>query len=631
VKQETGIVMDDGVRLAATLYLPDTDRPQPCLLEALPYRKDDLTLSYADEYERLRADHGYAVCRLDLRGTGSSEGIATDEYPRREQDDLVAVIAWLAAQDWCDGNVGMWGTSYSGFNAIQVAACRPPALKAIVPIYATDDRYADDVHYMGGALRLLDVVDYPTYMIAMNALPPVPSLDPNWREHWLDRVERTEPWLLRWIREQHDGPYWRHGSLRPGYERVAVPTMIVAGWADGYRNNSFRTFQALTAAGTPTRLLIGPWAHMAPRTARPGPNVDLLPEMVRWFDRWLRGEPTADPGIVYFARHSSEAGPAPDALTIDGEWLSLDTWPPPDADVVVKEWDGARTHKVRPDTGTAAWNSCAGQLPWGLPTDQRFDDAASLTWDWMLPDELALLGQPRLALRITADQPVASLSAKLCDVAEDGTSTLITRGFLNLTHRAGSERPEPLPVGVPVAVQVELEATAYTLAPGRTLRLSVTGVDWPNTAAPPRPVTLTIHSGQLSLPAGRGTPVAMAHEPPGEVPADPVTWQITDDVLARVTTARTAQGGTFDVAYGGRMTERYSGQVTVDRRTWRQTSTSTAAFDLTWPGVSVGAAVTVALVADAEAYTVDITLTATENDARVAQKRWNERIPRQLG
>ena len=168
--------MSDGVELAATLYLPDAHDPQPCLLEALPYRKDDLTSSYAESYERLRDRHGYAVCRLDLRGTGSSGGDAIDEYQPDEQRDLAEVIAWLAAQEWCDGQVGMWGTSYSGFNSLQMACEQPPALKAICAIYATDDRWTDDVHWRGGALRLVDLVDYDHYMTPMCVLPPVPAV-----------------------------------------------------------------------------------------------------------------------------------------------------------------------------------------------------------------------------------------------------------------------------------------------------------------------------------------------------------------------------------------------------------------------------------------------------------------------
>ncbi|HXF73563.1 MAG TPA: CocE/NonD family hydrolase, partial [Actinomycetota bacterium] len=285
-REHAWIPMPDGVRLAATLYLPEGEGPWPAVLEALPYRKDDVTASSRPEYVRI-ADAGYVVCRLDLRGTGSSEGIAEDEYPPQEQRDLVRAIEWLATQPWSTGAVGMYGTSYSGFNSLQVAMERPPALRAIIAIYATDDRYADDVHYFGGALKALDLVDYPLFMVAMNALPPVPAVSgPGWREGWERRVRATEPWVLRWLEEQTWGPYWRHGSLREDYGAIEAATMLVAGWADGYRNNSLRTVAALRC---PKRLLLGPWSHAATDTSLPGPNIDLVPEMLRWWDRWLKG------------------------------------------------------------------------------------------------------------------------------------------------------------------------------------------------------------------------------------------------------------------------------------------------------------------------------------------------------
>jgi len=114
---EVRIPMSDGVALAATVYLPQSaleGTAQPCLIEALPYRKDDITSTYQSEYERLRDEFDYAVARIDLRGTGSSGGRATDEYPAQEQRDLTEAIGWLAEQPWCTGNIGMYGTSYSG-------------------------------------------------------------------------------------------------------------------------------------------------------------------------------------------------------------------------------------------------------------------------------------------------------------------------------------------------------------------------------------------------------------------------------------------------------------------------------------------------------------------------------------
>jgi putative CocE/NonD family hydrolase len=306
------IPMTDGIRLAVTLYFPDDagSGPWPAILEALPYRKDDVTGSYRPEYVRL-ADAGYVVCRADVRGTGSSEGIATDEYPALERTDMCTVIEWLATQEWSVGTVGMYGTSYSGFNSIQVAMMRPPALGAIVPIYASDDRYTDDVHYMGGALKAVDLVDWVLYMIACNWLPPVPAVfGDGWRNEWLRRIEGTEPWLLRWLQEQVDGPYWRHGSVRPGYDRIVCPTMLVAGWADGYTNIALRGFEALTC---PKRAVIGPWAHMSTQTSLPGPHIDLVPELIRWFGRWLRDDDNGidvEPPIAVFARRSTR--PAPD-------------------------------------------------------------------------------------------------------------------------------------------------------------------------------------------------------------------------------------------------------------------------------------------------------------------------------
>ncbi len=263
--------MSDGARLAVTLYLPE-GAPQPCILEALPYRKDDLTSSYRPEYTRLRDEFDYAVARLDVRGTGSSSGRATDEYPHQEQRDLAEVIAWIAAKDWCDGNVGMYGTSYSGFNSLHMAAEHPPALKGVIAIYATDDRFTDDVHLCGGSRRWLDIIDYCHYMTPMNALPPVPALwGDGWRDEWSARISEHEPWLFPWLEHTRRDEYWEHGSIRPNYSDIGCPVLIVAGWADGYRNNTFRTVEALRAAGRHAELLAGPWPHAATSSCLPGP------------------------------------------------------------------------------------------------------------------------------------------------------------------------------------------------------------------------------------------------------------------------------------------------------------------------------------------------------------------------
>jgi predicted acyl esterase len=641
------LTMSDGIRLAARLWLPG-ERPAPALLEALPYRMDDLTASYAADYERLCEEGGFAVCRVDIRGTGSSEGVAEDEYTPAEHSDLCEVIAWLARQEWSNGRVGMFGTSWSGFNSIQLATLRPPELRAIVPIYATDDRYTDDVHYMGGAVKAADLVDWVLYMVASNALPPVPALaGEDWREQWKARLEQTTPWLLRWLEEQTDGPYWRHGSLRPDYERVACPTMIVAGWADGYRNNTFRTFAALRC---PKRLLVGPWSHMSPAASLPGPRVDLVSELIRWFARWLRDERNGideEPPIVVFARRSTR--PAPDLARVRGEWRAEPVWPPERLVERVLRPPGAGqdTIEVRGDTGVRAWNSCAGRLPWGLPDDQRTDDALSLTYDWdPLSADLEIMGYPTLRLTVTSPVPVPYLSARLCDVFPDGVSALVTRGVLVLTHRESHAHPTPFPVGVPTPIEIELEATSWTLETGHRLRLALAGADWPNVWPPPAGGLLVVDraSVALTLPVLEGPQVLSAPtlpSPPaedaqlhGSVKAEPITWRLEHDVLGGETRAVTAYGSAYDGLFGASCEERYDGTVGVSTAdpalAWAK---GRAAYRVTWPEADVQTEALLDMRSDAQSYHVTVGLVAEElAGAGIGrfERRWERTIPRRL-
>jgi hypothetical protein len=635
----------DGTRLAARLFLPD-ELPAPVLLEALPYRMDDLTASYASEYERLCEEGGFAVCRLDLRGTGSSEGIALDEYHPQEQADVCEAIAWLAAQDWCTGRVGMFGTSWGGFNSIQVAMERPPALRAIAPIYASDDRYTDDVHYMGGVLRALDLVDWVLYMAACNVLPPVPAVyGDGWREEWRRRIEGTEPWLLRWLEEQIDGPYWRHGSLRPRYERITCPTMIVAGWADGYTNIALRASQALTC---PRRVIIGPWSHMSPATSVPGPHIDLVPELVRWFARWLRDERNGideEPPIAVFVRRSTR--PAPDLAEMRGEWRSEAHWPA--ERLAFQTWrlggEGVDRIAVRGDVGTAAWISCAGKPPWTLPDDQRDDDALSLTFDWEpLEGELEVLGYPRVRLTVSSPEPVAFVSAKLCDVFPDGTSALVSRGILNLAHRDGHDDPRPLEPGVPTPVELELEATSWVFEPGNRVRLALAGADWPNTWPPPHGGMLEVGRStvELELPvlegdSGAPPPVFLPPRPKEDEPDEeqpPVVRRVERHPERSETRVVTGYGSKYSSDFAARVTERYDGEVGVSTRdpgdAWARAITR---YRIEWPEATVSTEARLDLRSDADAYHVVVDVVAEEEgDGGVGriERRFERTIPRRL-
>jgi len=646
------IQMSNGTRLAASLYLPDTEGPWPALLEALPYRKDDL-LTNATVYRRLRDEGDYAICRVDVRGTGSSEGVATAEYPPQEQDDLCEVIDWLSRQQWCTGSVGMFGTSYSGFNAIQTAMRQPPALKAIVPIYATDDRYTDDIHFGGGIRKALEFVGYPLFMVSMNALPPVPSLaGEEWRTRWLERIDRLEPWYGS-VEEQNDGPFWRQGSLRPDYELITVPTMVVGGWADIYRNVALRLIEHLRV---PKRLLMGPWCHMSPNTSIPGPRIDLVPEMIRWWDRWLRGIENGvdtEPPLVLFARRSTPPEPALDEVR--GEWRFESAWPPEGHKEMTLPLSSAHrpsgprdameeTLAVRGDVGVTAHIRGSYAPPYGLPIDQRPDEIHSLVYEWPVEDELEILGNPMLVATVRSASPVAFLSAKICEVLDDGTSALVSRGVFNLTHRDSHTMPEPLVPGEAYEVSVELDATSWVFEAGSRIRLAIAGSDWPNAWPPPEASDLTVvlEGTRLVLPAAsgpaslRGAPVL----PPvdggngrseEDREFDEATWRIEHDVYARET--RVAVHQLSSSALPGRWSAwRTEGGVVgvtplAPGTAWVESAVETA---ISWPEVTARTRARLELRSDATTYHFALDLDVYENDERVRTRHWEKVTPRKL-
>ncbi len=631
---EARIPLRDGAWLAATLYLPDEDAgPQPCLVEALPYRKDDLTSSYADTYRKLCETYGYAVARIDVRGTGSSSGDAVDEYQAAEQRDLPEAFTWIAAQDWSDGQVGMFGTSYSGFNSLQVAMEQPPELKAICAIFATDDRWTDDVHWRGGALKMVDLVDYNHYMSPMCVLPPVPAVwGDGWYDEWERRLATNEPWVLTWLRENRHGPYWDHGSVRQagttsGYERIEVPTMVVAGWADGYRNNSFRTVAELARHGTPHRLLAGPWGHVDPATGMPGPRIDFDAEMAAWFDHWLRGTGEHEDRCEVFIRSSTK--PQIDLDTHEGRWVTLPSVPP--VQEATLDLSAPVTLEVAPDVGTAAWIDCSAALPWGLSGDQRLDDERSLTWE-VEPPPNPVVGHPVFRARLWTTEPAASISVKLCDVFPDGTSALVTRGTLDLAYRDGVHgEPSPLVPGREVSVEVVLDACAYEWTPGNTLRVSVAGADWPNTIAPPAPVTMTLRTASLSLPFLQGEHPEPSF-PPGDeqatISTEGVGWSTHHDVLERVTSVTTRIDSRYATPYDGSAHELYLGEVSVNTRTFAQRVHANAVHELSWPGVDVTVRSIMTIDITPTAYDVSIWTQAVLDSESISERTWQESIPR---
>jgi hypothetical protein len=499
--EHTWIPLPDGCRLAARIWLPEDAEadPVPAVLEYLPYRKNDGTAVRDAVRQPHLAGHGYAAVRVDMRGTGESDGIIENEYTAQEHADALAVIEWLAAQPWCTGSVGMTGISWGGFNSLQVAALRPPALKAIMTLCSTDDRYADDVHYRGGCVLASDMLHWASSMLTWNARPPDPRLRDDWRSVWLDRLERTPPFVEPWLTHQRRDSYWKHGSVCEDFGAISCAVYAVGGWADGYTNAVFRLLAGLSA---PRKGLVGPWAHCFPDDASPGPSIGWLQECVRWWDHWLKGRDTGvmdGPMLRVWLQES--VVPAPQYTVRAGRWVAEDSWPSARISVQRSSLSGPRVLGPVDTVGTEAGVWCASGQPGDLPGDQRADDAQSLVFDFdPLAEQVEILGFPEVSLSVEVDRPNALVCVRLCDVFPDGTSALVSRGLLNLTHREGHARPRPAEPGTPMDALVLLDAAAYSFPAGHRLRVAVSSSYWPWAWPSPESVTLTVLGGELALP-----------------------------------------------------------------------------------------------------------------------------------
>ena len=512
------IILSDGVRLAARLWLPRAPpAPVPAILEYIPYRKRDFMRRRDESMHRWFAGHGYAALRVDMRGSGESDGILHDEYLAQEQDDALEVIEWITRQPWCSGPVGMMGKSWGAYNSLQVAARRPPALKAIIAVMGTDDRYAECIHYSGGCL-LNDNFWWGCVMQVFNARPPDPQIVGNrWRDMWLERLEAETFWPELWLQHQSLDDYWKHGSVCFDYAAIACPTWFWGGWADLYRDTPLRLAEHLSV---PRRVTVGPWAHLYPHEALPGPAVGFLQEALRWWDHWLKD---IDNGVMreaplnFYMMDAVE--PLPYHPERPGRWVAEHCWPSgsvmPRAYTVTTaglresadlDWSSEEMPLAvasPQSTGLASgdWGSFGN--PGDIPGDQSADSFGSLELDTApLGARLEILGNTRAVLDVAADRPNAFVAVRLIDVAPNGVANSVARGFLNLTHRDSREAPAPLVPGQRYRVNVQLTGTAYAFPPGHRIRLAVSSAYWPILWPSPAPVALTVTTGasQLLLP-----------------------------------------------------------------------------------------------------------------------------------
>ena len=563
------IEMPDGTRLAARIWLPEDAEadPVPAILEYLPYRKRDGTAEIDARNHPYFAGHGYAGVRVDMRGTGDSDGVLRGEYLLQEQLDCMSVIEWLAGQPWCSGAVGMIGISWGGFNGLQVAARRPPALKAVVTVCSTDDRYATDIHFAGGAL-LTEKLAWGATVLAITHAPPDPRIvGERWREIWLERLRGNGCWLIDWFRHQRRDAFWRHGSICEDWSAIDVPVLVVGGWADGYTDAVLRMLANLPG---PRKGMIGPWAHDYPHLALPGPRIGFLQECLRWWDQHLKGlETGVMDGPMLRAWVQEPAPPSPAYAVRPGRWVGEAEWPAPD--IIDRALTLAPGRLVKGDapstslsvrspqtTGLSAGRWCAyGNVPDG-PLDQREEDGGSLLFvSDPLGADLDLLGVPVLEAEVSADRPVASIIAVLSAVTEHGAVTPVSTGTLNLTHRRSHTEPEPMLPDRPEQVLIQLSACGQRFAAGTRLRLAITSAWWPTIWPAPEAATLTVTTGvsRLILPvrpprvedATLPAPLPPEAAPPLRVaihrPGGFVRRVIHDQATGEITFERTTDAG----------------------------------------------------------------------------------------
>lgn len=638
IDRKVFVPMDDGVRIALTTYLPDApgDGPYPTIVESIPYRKDDEFMAPDFETYTYLAERGFAGVRIDIRGTGASTGIIRDEYLEREQRDTLAVFDWLEAQDWCDGNLGMWGISWGGFSALQTAMLRPAQLRTIVPVHATHDRFACDVHYTGGSAHAAEQLDWPGAMVASNALPPDPDIfGDGWHEEWMRRLDQTPQWIFEWLRHQRRDDYWLHGSPSADYAAIECPTLLIGGWLDGYVDGMLALAENLTC---PTRTIIGPWGHYRPATGVPAPTLDHFDLLARWFGHHLRGDDNGVMDLAPVTVFVREEAPY-DTDVISGHWRAEASWPAHDRteELTLGEMEHVSTTWSGPQwVGSHApfWDRGGYESADSTPDD---DDSIGFTGP-PLDHDLEILGTPMVTVTVSTDREVGLVAARLVAVDPNGRGHLVCRGSRNLVFPrdlAFAVRPVP---GDPFEVTFPLLATSAVIPAGWRLRLVLAGADFPVVWPPRERFTLTFDPARssLSLPVVDQRPESANLDipPAATTPHAPVTslrdlseWEVT--AANGTHTLRRSRGSTDHLPERNDLT--YSSDqwwtVTVDDTEPVIHAVTEASVSFSRPGWSVSTHGTISITAGPE-FEVTVGLVTTHDGAEVFRREWTESIER---
>ncbi len=656
------IPLKDGSRVAAKLWIPEDagKNPVPAVMEYIPYRKRDFTARRDAQTHAYLAGHGYASIRVDCRGGGDSDGLMHDEYLKQEIEDGAEVIGWLSRQPWCTGNVGMFGGSWGGFNSLQVAAIRPPALKAIVTVVSTDDRYADDMHYMGGAV-LNDMLSWGQQFFTQRGRPPDPAIvGERWREMWQTRLDAVHPQIADWFTHQRRDAFWKHGSICEDYAAIQCAVYAIGGWVDGYSNAVFRMMKGLSC---PKKALVGPWGHGRPHFAYPGPMIGYLQEQLRWWDHWLKGRDTGimkEPAFKGWMQDSLAPKSFYDVRP--GHWVTEPSWPSPNVrDRAYALTPGGLSETAAgagevlsirsPETvGIAGGEWCPfglGGVGPELPLDQRMDDGGSLVFDSApLKDKLEILGAPVAELTLSSDKPRANLIVRLSDVRPDGEVLRVTYGVLNLAHRDSHEHPEALLPGKPYKIRLQLNEIAHAFPAGHRVRVAISTAYWPILFPSPDRATLSITTGSSRL--------ALPERPPRDEDAKVPDFQPVEGApllpagtLRPATVVRTLKHdvGSGKIEYridrdDGRLLLEHSGTAieTIKANIYRvrdddplaAESTVTVSYKMERPEWIIEIRTAVTLTGDATHFRLVTDFDAFEAGKRVHSRSWDNRIKRDL-
>ncbi|XP_067929238.1 uncharacterized protein [Watersipora subatra] len=495
ISEKEFITLKDGVKLATRIWLPYNaceSQQVAAVFEFLPYGKRDGTTCRDEITYQHFAKHGYAGVRVDMRGYGESTGLALDEYVKQEQDDALECIEWITCRPWCNGRVGMMGISWGGFNSLQVAARQPEALKAIIAVCFTDDRFADDIHYKGGAM-LSDNVKWAMCMALVNSLPPDPLVSDDWLANWINRLSHLGPAAETWLQNQTRGDYYKQGSICEDYTKVQVPSLLIGGYADGYTNSVQRTFDNIQC---PKRAIVGPWVHLYPHLATPGPLWGFCTEAVNWWDHWLKDPQVqcdGDKFITYIQRNV----PVPCPAEVEGRWVEN----PRSTKQTFYLSEGTLSNNCQGDSVIDICSSevCGQQIITHFPTslstismEQSPDDKLSCIFDTPpFEAEVDYVGRPSVTLLLASDKPVANVFLRLCVVSADQSRMVAYTGVnLNMTDDFSSV--VKMQVGVFKKVTAKLDFIGESVKIGQRLRLSLSTSCFPMFIPNPEHTTVSL-------------------------------------------------------------------------------------------------------------------------------------------